>query len=203
MLPNPDSFWCSLALCAKHVLAKEQKSSKPVVAKGNIQVKYKENIIRERVFKDAEQESIKVYDNKIIIPATGCSEPRKSTNSVQFTKSFLGGQQLHHAGGDSFEYTLTHVSDEQVGTYVLTLRVCTVHLKQVPLLLTIASSTTNKKDSITIVVPYTVGEWQYTDPVDIQLSLGTNILRFSRETPNFGLSIKDIVCTMDWAIVST
>ena len=50
-------------------------------------------------------------------------------------------------------------------------------------------------DVLSIVVPYTVGEWQWTDPVTIHLSPGTNVLSFSRETPNFGLSIKDITCT--------
>lgn len=50
-------------------------------------------------------------------------------------------------------------------------------------------------DVLSIVVPYTVGEWQWTDPVTIHLSPGTNVLGFSRETPNWGLSIKDITCT--------
>jgi hypothetical protein len=50
-------------------------------------------------------------------------------------KSFLGGMQLNCRDGDAFEYTL---SDLQIGgTYQVILRVCTVHLKQQPLLLTV------------------------------------------------------------------
>jgi hypothetical protein len=50
-------------------------------------------------------------------------------------------------------------------------------------------------DVLSIVVPYTIGEWQWTDPITIHLSPGTTVLSFSREIPNFGLSIKDITCT--------
>ena len=57
-------------------------------------------------------------------------------------------------------------------------------------------------DVLSIVVPYTVGEWQWTDPVTIHLSPGTNVLSFSRETPNFGLSIKDITCAPIATLIS-
>jgi len=143
-------------------------------------------------------------DDKIIIPATSCSEPRQSTAHVQFTPSFLGGSQLHHTEGDTFEYTITDLPDDRAGQYALSLRLCNVHLKQQPLLLTVsggetsAGGGTEDRDVVgvlSIVVPYTVGEWEWTDPVTIHLVPGTNVLGFSRETPNFGLSIKDIICT--------
>jgi hypothetical protein len=128
----------------------------------------------------------------IIIPAANCSSPKTSTKNVQFTKSFLGGQQLHQCEGDVFEYTLTDVVG---GAYQIVLRLCTVHLKQQALLLTITSPSSATVDVTTMVIPYTIGEWVYTDPVTVDLADGVNVLSFTRETPNFGLTIKDITLT--------
>jgi hypothetical protein len=42
-------------------------------------------------------------------------------------------------------------------------------------------------------VPYTIGEWAVTAPVEIELTSGTNALSFERETPNYGLTIKELI----------
>jgi hypothetical protein len=113
-------------------------------------------------------------------------------------KRFLGGTQLNQRESETLECTLSGVTT--AGTYQAVLHVCTVHLKQQttnnkqqPLLLTV----NNESDEVGIantVVPYTVGEWQYTNPVTIDLVEGTNVLeQLSRETPNFGLTIKDML----------
>ena len=216
VLPSPGSFWCSLALMAKHILAKKSqavravatsplKSTMSVACGVNESIR---NIISQRLQAKDTKETVTIGpDGKIIIPATCCSEPRQSTAHVQFTPSFLGGSQLHHTEGDAFEYTIADLPGDRTGEYALSVRLCNVHLKQQPLLLTVsgggsAGSNTggmteddDAVDVLSIVVPYTVGEWQWTDPVTIHLSPGTNVLSFSRETPNFGLSIKDITCT--------
>ena len=215
VLPSPSSFWCSLALMAKHILAKKSLAMKTAAAVTATSLpsiiscgvdEPNKNIIHQRLqAKDEKEHIIIEADGKIIIPATSCSEPRQSTAHVQFTPSFLGGSQLHHTEGDTFEYTITDLPDDRAGEYSLSLRLCNVHLKQQPLLLTVsgvgASSSCGGTvdqdvvDVLSIVVPYTVGEWAWTSPVTIHLAPGTNVLSFSRETPNFGLSIKDIICT--------
>ena len=166
------------------------------------------NIISQRLQAKDAKETVTIGPvGKIITPATSCSEPRQSTAHVQFTPSFLGGSQLHHTEGDAFEHTIADLPEDRAGEHALSLRLCNVHLKQQPLLLTVsvggsAGSNTGGMvegddvvDVLSIVVPYTVGEWQWTDPVTILLSPGTNVFSFSRETPNFGLSIKDVTCT--------
>lgn len=215
VLPNPSSFWCSLALMAKHILAKKSQSirrdatsslkSVSVISCGvNEPIR---NIISQQLQAKGVKENITINaDGTIIIPATSCSEPRQSTAHVQFTPSFLGGSQLHHTEGDAFEYTIADLPEDRAGSYDLSLRLCNVHLKQQPLFLTVSGGRSACRDTggmtnddvvdvQSIAVPYTVGEWQWTDPVTIHLSPGTNVLSFSRETPNFGLSIKDITCT--------
>ena len=215
LLPNPSSFWCSLALMAKHILAKKSQSMRSVATSSltsatsmscGVNEPIRNTISQQLQVKTDAKETITIQeDGTIIIPATSCSEPRQSTAHVQFTPSFLGGSQLHHTEGDAFEYSISDLPEDRAGNYDLSLRLCNVHLKQQPLLLTVSGgrsavwdtggTTNDVVDVVSIVVPYTVGEWQWTDPVTIHLCSGTNALSFSREIPNFGLSIKDITCT--------
>ena len=45
-------------------------------------------------------------------------------------------------------------------------------------------------------MPFTLGDWQQSAPVTINLKEGENILRFSRNTPpQYGLAIKDFTLT--------
>jgi hypothetical protein len=137
------------------------------------------------------------FDGRIVIPAVACTTPTKSSSKAIFMKSVLGGRQLHIRDDQTVEYKLSQVS----GRYQLVIRLVTVHLKTHPLLLTVTSDgrefsndDDDPDDLVTvasIVVPYTIGMWALTDPVDIVLGSGTNILTFTSETPNFGLRIKE------------
>jgi len=69
-------------------------------------------------------------------------------------------------------------------------RVVTVHKDQ-ELLLT----PNDAKTPIDIAVPYTIGRWAGTKPVEIALVKGKNVLRFTRNIPNYGLAIKDFTLT--------
>lgn len=188
-LPDPESLWLSLALMAKKVLAKRKRPA--VTSKSMVGVK---NLLNDCIAMRESDERVKMCDNgDIIIPAASCSRPKKSTGNIIFMKSFLGGMQLNCREGDAFEYTLPDVPAAR--TYLVVLRVCTVHLKQKPLTLVVNNNTEDWVCLANIAVPYTVGEWQYTVPVEVDLSQGVNVLNFQRQTPNFGLSIKDITLT--------
>mmetsp|Transcript_7305 Transcript_7305/g.13456 ORF Transcript_7305/g.13456 Transcript_7305/m.13456 type:complete len:120 (-) Transcript_7305:99-458(-) len=111
---------------------------------------------------------------------------------------YLGGMQIHIRDEQSLEYILPL---KQSGQYQLTIRLVTVHLKTQPLLLTVSSANDENqcgkdlKAVFSIEVPYTVGEWALTAPVEMELTSGTNVLCFERQTPNFGLSIKELILT--------
>ena len=186
-LADPNSLWFSLALMAKKVMAakKQVAHSKPSTGVRNLLT---DCLARTDTVKKIEIQD----DGTIIIPAESCCNPTKGTKNVLFNKSFLGGMQLNCREGDTFEYTL---SDVPAGTYHVVLHLCNVHLKQQPLLLTVNNNDDDGVCIANIVIPYTVGEWQYTDPVEVDLAEGVNLLSFARETPNFGLSIKDITLT--------
>ena len=44
-------------------------------------------------------------------------------------------------------------------------------------------------------MPYTIGMWEETKPVEIALVKGKNMLHFTRNIPNYGLTIKHFTLT--------
>jgi hypothetical protein len=53
--------------------------------------------------------------------------------------------------------------------------------------------TPNGGEVVEIALPYTIGLWQQTDPVAVTLAKGKNVLTFTRNNPNYGVSIKEFV----------
>ena len=87
---------------------------------------------------------------------------------------------------------------------MLSCRLVNVHIiNQVPLLLSIEktnNSTNNHKDNqeatvdlYSINVEYTGGAWRTTSPIKVDIGPKCT-LKFSREQPCHGLSIKDFTC---------
>mmetsp|Transcript_22620 Transcript_22620/g.34882 ORF Transcript_22620/g.34882 Transcript_22620/m.34882 type:complete len:553 (+) Transcript_22620:762-2420(+) len=252
---NPASFWRSLALMQKHILAGDTDSSAVITNDTNensslsttssmvhslppvfaatpnyhtathrgIQARmmYLADNAASKVIKEASILPQQLQNGgggggTIIIPAAACSRPLKSTKNFIFMKSFSGGHQIHHINDEVFEYTLQSTGVPP-GKYGLSLKVCTVHADNAlqPLLLTITSTNTDRKEwhededdgfesltsIVSITTPYTMGMWEETKPVEIELfeeSSSNNyahVLSFSRETPNLGLTIKEIILT--------
>ena len=134
---------------------------------------------------------VSVDDKGVItIPAAATSNPTKSTGKIRFMDSVLGGKQLHYSrtgGHQPFEYT---INAPAAGKYELTARVVTPSWKQ-SLLLTVNDA----KQPVEIALPFTVGTWDSTEPVVIELTKGKNVLHFSREGNVKGVTIKDFTLT--------
>lgn len=126
----------------------------------------------------------------ITIPASATSNPTRSTGKIVFMDSVLGGKQLHYSrngGHQPFEYTFEAPA---AGTYSLTARVVTPSWKQ-SLQLTVNGA----GESVDIPLPFTVGMWDTTEGIEIELAEGTNVLRFTREGEAKGVTIKDFTLT--------
>ena len=137
---------------------------------------------------DAEDRKIVIgKDGSIIIPAAACSHPTNSTDKIKFMKSNLGGMQLHYerlSKHEPFEYTF---DAPKAGKYALTARVVTPSWKQ-----HLFISANGAKDLVDVPLPYTVGMWNTTSPIELDLVKGKNVLTFSREHENLkGISIRD------------
>lgn len=130
-------------------------------------------------------------DGVITIPAAACSKPTKSTGKIIFMPSNLGGKQLHYSRTgkpQNFEYTF---DVPKAGKYALTARIANPSWGQ-HLLVTVNDA----KEPVDIELPLTVALWGETEPVEIKLDKGKNVLTFSRGGKNIrGLTIKDFTLT--------
>jgi hypothetical protein len=97
---------------------------------------------------------------------------------------FKGGQQINFAGPGQFEFDLPESMEQR--TYKLTAEVNTVHKKQ-----STTTVTADGGEPVSITIPYTLGTWQKTTPVEIELGGGHTVI-FKREKGNLGLAIRKI-----------
>ncbi len=143
--------------------------------------------ITQVVLSEEERRIHRDFTGAIHIPAAATSSPTRSTRYIQFHDSVLGGQQLHHgrnASGHAFEYTFDAPA---AGQYELTARVVTPTWRQ-----TLRVSA-NGADEIEIDLPFTVGMWEHTAPVTVELQAGENLLTFNRKGGDFvrGVAFRD------------
>jgi len=119
----------------------------------------------------------------ITIPGVACSAPTSSTKRlfrgrfcecVVFQKSHSEGTQLYLSRyakrSDTFEYTF---DAPRAGKVHMTARVITPAPNQT------LEVSTNRAKGIEMPLPYTVGLWGATKPVEIELVKGKNVLTFT------------------------
>jgi len=133
---------------------------------------------------EADRKAVVGRDGAITIPAVAHSKP---SGHFMSTKSFSGGMQLHCTGGYKAEYAF---EAPRAGKYALTARVVTAQEGQKFLVLANAA-----KEQAEIAVPYTVGMWQQTRPVELSLVNGKNVLHFTLQDGSRGVTIKDFTLT--------
>jgi hypothetical protein len=136
-------------------------------------------VVKEATVSEADRKIVVGPDGAITIPAVACSKPTNSTGKIRFMKSYLGGMQLHYnrlGGAEEFEYTFDAPA---AGKYALVARVVTTSAEQH--LQVAANGATEPTD---IALPFTVGMWDKTKPVEVTLAKSQNVLRFSRGGEN-------------------
>lgn len=185
---DPD-FWNGVALYQQRAIIEEAKAV-ALAAVGEDIGEANESKVKEKVnavtITEADRKIVVSKDGVITIPAAASSKPTNSTAKIKFMKSNLGGMQLHYSRNgkpEEFEYTF---DAPKAGKYALTARVVTPSWKQH---LMVTANGTEKP--IDIALPFTVGMWDKTQPVEVSLVKGRNVLRFSRNEPVKGLTIKD------------
>lgn len=184
-------FWNGVALYRQRVVASESKSIVlgPLgedIAESN---ESKEAVpIEKTPISDADRKIVVDRNGVITIPAIALSKPAGNSSQFLPMRGFYGGVQLHCVrdlkNPQEFEYT---VDVPQAGTYSLVADVVTVQSDQKLLL-----KVNNAQQPVEIAVPYTVGRWDRTPPVEITLVKGRNVLHFTRPAPSGGLTIKQL-----------
>jgi len=183
------AFWNGVSLYLQRAIIQEAKAvALAAVGEdiGEANESKEKDVIEAVTLTEADRKIVVGQDGGITIPAAACSEPTKSTGKIIFMESNLGGMQLHYSRNGKpkeFEYIFDAPAS---GKYVLSARVVTPSWKQH--LLVAVNGAAEPTD---IALPYTVGMWDKTQPVEVSLVTGRNVLRFSRNEPVKGLTIKD------------
>lgn len=192
-------FWNGVALNTQRNLAAK---SKTLAAVGEELGEANESKVKypfESAEISAKDREISVDRKGVItIPAAATSKPTKSNGKILFLDSSLGGKQMHYSRTgkeQDFEYTFDAPA---AGSYALTMRVSTPSWKQQIKLIVNGDNNGNK--AIDIELPHTVGLWGTSEPLNIQLVKGKNVLRFTRngveqEVAAKGFTIKDFTLT--------
>lgn len=119
----------------------------------------------------------------ITIPAAAATSPNKSTGKVLFLDSSLGGKQMHYARNGGDNDVVYNFDAPAAGTYTLTMRVAVPAWKQNVNLIV------NGKASA-LELPHTVGMWDTTDAIKVDLKKGQNTLTLSRKGVNQEVAVK-------------
>lgn len=190
-LSGDPAFWNAVALHTQRSLIERSETLAPVgedIAEGD-ETKEKVEILAVSMT-EADRAAVVGEEGVITIPASATSKPTRSTGKIRFMDSVLGGKQLHYGrtgAHEDFEYTFDAPA---ACTYALTARVVTPSWKQ-----SLQLAVNGAREPVEIALPFTVGMWGSTEPVEIELVLGQNVLRFSREGEVKGVSIKDFTLT--------
>lgn len=103
-------------------------------------------------------------------------------DDINVMTSWTGGHQVCFGWGDyTWEYDIPDTIPE--GTYGLSCKVVNVHRTQSPLVYIVVDPDGNESEKKSIEIPYTVGEWQRTGNVLVELKPGSK-LKFSRGNGN-------------------
>jgi chemotaxis protein histidine kinase CheA len=130
---------------------------------------------------DSDQKAIE-KSGKIFIPAVAHGKTEgKSMNS------YPSGMQIHALGGFKAEYAF---NAPQSGKYLLSAWVTTVQEGQV-----FYFSVKSDKNPVEVPVPYTLGMWQQTKPVEVTLERGRNTLNIELKQGSRGVSVKEFTLT--------
>ncbi|MCP3916123.1 MAG: hypothetical protein GY711_11255 [bacterium] len=195
LLSGKPAFWYAVALDRQRALLDDAK----VVALaavgeelGEANESHVEYAVEAATLTEEDRRVVVDREGVITIPAVATSEPTRSTGKIIFMPSNLGGKQLHYGrngGAQSFEYTFDAPA---AGRYGLTARVVTPSWKQ-----HLSITVNGAAGAVDLALPHTVGMWQTTPPVEVELALGRNVLRFAHRSEGYskGFSIRDFTLT--------
>ncbi len=194
-LSGDPAFWHGVSLYTQRAIIESSKAKTLAAVGEDIgeanETKEKVDIVNVKMTKKDQEISVG-SDGAIKIPAVATSDPTKSTGKIIFMPSALEGKQLHYSrngGNKDFEYTFDAPA---AGKYALKAKVVTPSWKQ-----HLMVSSNGSKEPVDMELPHTVGMWDVTAPVVVELKKGKNVLKFSHHTDGYakGFSIKEFTLT--------
>jgi hypothetical protein len=200
-MANPKCPWWTLSMIQRKILAAAADAVPDSPTRKGGKLMHPKSLQVTKVERLKEQpalcEVIAKEGDKIIIPAASCSNPMPL---VFIMDSFLGGEQVQLKNKAKVEYTLAaDLLTPTAKQYNLTCLFCTVHRGEKPVKLTVGSSSDEGEGAVLDVeFPYTMGMWQETAPVVVELGgpdVTTTTLKFARRSNMGGITVKEIKLT--------
>jgi hypothetical protein len=208
---SSEKIWRSLSIAQRKMLAQSQDSLDPIELEEN-----NERMSEFEVSRSAEEPneagtnlyldlaSIQTDGRCIVIPAASFVDPPNPTNTVLAMKSFYGGTQLHLEKDGAVAYTMS--ASLVQGKYALSCSIVNIHRFQQPLLVTVESVSSckclldddeyelNLSPPQVLPVQYTMGRWQRTTRIKVQLKPGDRVILTRVPLPPavWGLTIKEL-----------
>jgi hypothetical protein len=183
---HPERMWRSLSIVSLDLLFQtEPEIKRTFERKGQGLVVTKVEKYLEKFENDAPDAEISFQEDEgiIVIPA---SQHEFADGNLLVIESSTGGKQLNFLADGIADYILPDNIPSK--TYMLACEVCTVSAKQTPLSVQIGE----EGDKKVIKVPYTIGEWQFSKAIKVDLGPGMT-LKFSRPQGSLGLAVKKFV----------
>lgn len=182
MKPAQGGLWNELAynkICAYY--EDNKPPSKPKRKKGEpkpLKIKgYPERLVKP-VVKPEFKKVVVDGKGKITVPAVSCVTPKTNTDKVVFMTSKDKGMHLHYKRWEVPEPLVYEIDVPKAGKYDLTADVVTVNRDQFFML-----TVNDAKEPVKVEMPYTIGKWGKSKPVEIILKEGKNKLSFIRTVP--------------------
>jgi len=179
---NGGGLWNIISLFQKKAIVAQAKQIELAalgteLGEANESAETKAKAVETIMVMDTDKKIVTAENGVITIPAVACK------GDLQSMKSFLGGLQAYCGG--AFDCAVAVTSP---GKYQLTAQIVSVHDEGKQQLVV-----NNSKDPVTLVIPFTCGKWEPTQPVEVTLVQGNNSLSFAK--PERGFALKYITLT--------
>ena len=171
----PSTTWSDLALHEQRRINAQLDAAKPKSSATPAVAKKEQPAATGKASVDAK--------GVITIPSAACSSPTESkrvlykgrqADLVVFLNNKAGKTVLHMSryakSGDTFEYTF---DAPKAGKYQMVVDIATPKPNQK------LFATANGGSPVEMALPYTIGLWGKTEPVEVELKAGSNVLKFS------------------------
>jgi len=173
--------WNVMALFQKRLIVAETKPAELAalgteLGEANESAEARARAVAKATVTEADRKILTAPNGVITMPAAACT-------GTQLMNSYLGGQQMT-CGGKPFSF---EVDVSRAGKYRINARVVTV--RDVTLQFTV----NNAAEPTPFPLPYTIGRWQQTVPIEVTLTQGKNTIKFSKPPTN--ATIKDFTLT--------
>lgn len=173
-------FWSRANLYQQRILASTARTLDPVgqeLAEAN----EREQQLRSEAVAAADKQ-VRHDNGVMIVPAVAHG---RTSGRAAAMKSIDEGMQLHMLGGFRTTY---EVEAPQAGRYLVVARVATVQTGQKFNF----STDSNGTQPAEVDVPYTLGMWQFTPPVTLDLDAGVNTIHLELKDGSRGVTVGDL-----------